>query len=81
MTNWTGSYSNGFESIIFTKVDVDQQNDVAVEQGVDALPTFYFFNGDKRYGELRGADPEGLDAALRKLDAAWRYGWVTEVAG
>ena len=50
-------------SAIFAKVDVDENEEVAAECRITAMPTFKAFQGAKQVAELKGAD----EAALRKM--------------
>ncbi|KAK5988084.1 Thioredoxin Asp f 29 [Cladobotryum mycophilum] len=50
----------------FYKFDVDEIPKLAEELGVRAMPTFYFFNGGNKVGDMVGADPRGLAAHLTK---------------
>ncbi|KAE8137370.1 thioredoxin-like protein [Aspergillus pseudotamarii] len=49
-----------FSSIKFVKVDVDQQEDIAQEVGIRAMPTFMAFKNGNKIDELVGANPGDL---------------------
>lgn len=44
----------------FYKLDVDEVTSVAAELGVRAMPTFYFFKGGEKVGEVVGANPKAI---------------------
>ena len=53
-----------YPHVAFVKVDVDQQQDIAQQQGVKAMPTFKFFVAGQMVDEMRGANPQGLEAKV-----------------
>ncbi|EAW10376.1 thioredoxin-like protein 1 [Aspergillus clavatus NRRL 1] len=53
--------------ITFTKVNVDQQQEIARAYGVTAMPTFIVFQQGRPISTVRGADPKALSDAVRKL--------------
>ncbi|GAQ08063.1 thioredoxin-like protein 1 [Aspergillus lentulus] len=53
--------------ITFTKVNVDEQQDIAHAYGVTAMPTFIVFQQGRPISTVRGADPKALSDAVRKL--------------
>ncbi|KFY00093.1 hypothetical protein V495_00684 [Pseudogymnoascus sp. VKM F-4514 (FW-929)] len=59
-------YSNQFPNAHFIKVDVDDVPDVAQELGIRAMPTFIFFKKGEKAGEVVGANPPALLAAITK---------------
>ncbi|CAG8949145.1 hypothetical protein HYFRA_00004767 [Hymenoscyphus fraxineus] len=62
-------YSDEFPSIHFVKIDVDEVPDVAQELGVRAMPTFLIFKDGEKVGEVVGANPQVLRAAVEKIAA------------
>ena len=52
-----------FPHVTFAKVDVDENQETAMECGVSAMPTFKAYAAGKEVGMVRGAD----EAALRDL--------------
>lgn len=59
-------FSEEFPGAHFVKVDVDEVPDVAQELGVRAMPTFIVFKGGEKVGEVVGANPKALLAAIQK---------------
>jgi thioredoxin 1 len=47
-------------------VDVDEVPDVAQELGIRAMPTFIIFKGGEKVGEVVGANPPAVKAAIQK---------------
>ncbi|KAF2215116.1 hypothetical protein CERZMDRAFT_116671 [Cercospora zeae-maydis SCOH1-5] len=50
--------------IIFAKVNVDNQRDVAAIYGISAMPTFLVLKGSKVVETVRGANPTALRSAI-----------------
>jgi len=50
----------------FYSVDVDIAEDVAADQGISAMPTFFYFKGGKKVDELVGASTDQLKALINK---------------
>jgi thioredoxin 1 len=50
----------------FYKVDVDEQEQIAAEVGIRAMPTFAVFHKGNKVNELVGANPQGLEILLAK---------------
>lgn len=50
--------------IVFAKVDVDEAEDVAADQKIQAMPTFKFFKNGQQVAEMMGADLAKLTALL-----------------
>ena len=48
--------SNTVGTVTFLKVDVDEAEDVAQSQGIQAMPTFKFFKDGSMVAEMMGAD-------------------------
>ncbi|KAE8321332.1 thioredoxin-like protein [Aspergillus sergii] len=55
-----------FSSIKFVKVNVDEQEDISQQCGIRAMPTFKVFQDGQPLDELTGANPQGLEALVRK---------------
>ncbi|KAL7412115.1 thioredoxin-like protein [Mrakia frigida] len=56
-----------FEDVDFYKVDVDEQEEVAAEVNVRAMPTFLIFYKGQKIESVTGASPPKLTAALKGL--------------
>jgi len=54
-----------YPQVIFLKVDVDQCQETASEQGVSAMPTFIFYRNKAKVDTLQGADIDGLVAKIK----------------
>ncbi|CZT44353.1 probable thioredoxin [Rhynchosporium secalis] len=50
--------------ITFTKVNVDNQQEIAQKYGVRAMPTFMIFKSGSTINTIRGADVRGLTTAI-----------------
>ncbi|TRM66245.1 thioredoxin-like protein [Schizophyllum amplum] len=59
-----------YSSIEYYKVDVDQQDQIAQEVGVRAMPTFLAFKNGEKIGSTVGANPSGLENLLKQVVAA-----------
>lgn len=53
--------------ITFTKVNTDEQKDIVQTYNISAMPTFLIFKAGRETKRIRGADPKGLDAAVKQL--------------
>ena len=62
------SLSDEYEGIGFGKIDIDDNQDAAVEYQISSVPTFVFFDGKEKYGQFSGADQNQLEAVLKDLD-------------
>jgi len=60
-------FSEEFPSVHFTKIDVDEVPDVAQELGIRVMPTFIIFKGEEKVGEVLGANPKALQAAIEEI--------------
>jgi thioredoxin 1 len=52
---------------VFLKVDVDKAKDAAQEYGASSLPTFILFHRSTIQQTIKGADADGLTAAVSAL--------------
>lgn len=59
--------STRYPKATFLKVDVDQCQQTAQEQGVSAMPTFIFYRNKVKVDMMRGADASMLEEKLKKL--------------
>lgn len=55
-----------YDDVVFVKVDVDENNDVAELCEVSAMPTFQCFKGGNKVAALVGAAPEALEDLVTK---------------
>ncbi|CBQ73672.1 probable TRX2-thioredoxin II [Sporisorium reilianum SRZ2] len=55
------------EKIGFFKVDVDTQEKIAQEVGIQAMPTFVFFNKGQPVKKVVGANPGALQEAISSV--------------
>jgi thioredoxin 1 len=53
----THTTAGGF---VFVKVNVDEQNEIAAQYGIQAMPTFLLFKDGKKVEEVKGANPPVL---------------------
>lgn len=53
--------------ITFTKVDTDAQKEIARTYNISAMPTFLIFKAGRETKRIRGADPKGLNEAVKQL--------------
>ncbi|KAF2009971.1 thioredoxin-domain-containing protein [Aaosphaeria arxii CBS 175.79] len=58
-------YSKAYPEARFYKLDVDEVPDVAQELGIRAMPTFLLFKNGDKVGEVVGANPKALEAAIK----------------
>lgn len=54
-----------YSAASFARLDVDKLKDVAQECGIQAMPTFMFFKNGQKVDEIKGADPQGLEARIK----------------
>jgi thioredoxin 1 len=59
-------FSEEYPQAKFFKVDVDEVNDVAMELGIRAMPTFLLFKNGEKVGEVVGANEKALEAAIKQ---------------
>lgn len=57
--------SDEYPTARFYKLDVDNVPDVAQELGIRAMPTFVLFKNGEKVGEVVGANPKALEAAIK----------------
>ena len=58
-------FSDTYPSAKFYKLDVDEVPEVAQELGIRAMPTFLLFKNGEKVGEVVGANPKALEAAIQ----------------
>ncbi|BDA44390.1 Thioredoxin [Coccomyxa sp. Obi] len=59
--------STKYPSVVFLKVDVDQNEAVAGECGISAMPTFQVYKDGKKIQEMVGASKDNLEALVEAL--------------
>ena len=59
-------FSDTYSNARFYKLDVDEVPDVAQELGIRAMPTFLLFKNGEKIGEVVGANPKALEAAIQQ---------------
>jgi thioredoxin-like negative regulator of GroEL len=50
---------------MFLIVNTVECEEIAVAQGIDALPTFQFFKDGKQVGEFKGSDSAAVEKEIR----------------
>ncbi|KAK4968748.1 Thioredoxin amt13 [Elasticomyces elasticus] len=60
--------SDTYTDVRFYKLDVDEVPDVAQELGIRAMPTFVLFKDGEKVGEVVGANPKALEAAIQQYN-------------
>jgi len=58
--------SNEMTDVVFLKVDVDENEEIATEYKVSAMPTFMFFKDGKKIDEFAGANENKLKELIAK---------------
>ena len=58
-------FSDNYTDARFYKLDVDEVPEVAQELSVRAMPTFLLFKDGEKVGEVVGANPSALEAAIK----------------
>jgi thioredoxin 1 len=57
-------FSKDYPDVRFYKLDVDQVTNVASGLGVSAMPTFFFFRGGEKVGEVVGAKLSAIKVCI-----------------
>ncbi|KAJ5159912.1 uncharacterized protein N7482_006916 [Penicillium canariense] len=55
--------------IKFYKIDVDELNELAAENGISAMPTFQFYKGGEVINTVQGADQRRIMEAVATIAA------------
>ncbi|KAF2842810.1 DUF1000-domain-containing protein [Patellaria atrata CBS 101060] len=55
--------------VTFTKVNVDEQTQIAQQYGISSIPTFMIFKNGQEAAKIRGAKAKDLSDAVKKLAA------------
>ncbi|GAB6022345.1 Thioredoxin-2 [Chamberlinius hualienensis] len=59
--------SQVYTDVVFLKVDVDENDEVAATYKISCMPTFAFFKNGKLVHEFSGANEEMLKSTVEKL--------------
>ncbi|KAL3810906.1 hypothetical protein ACHAXA_008756 [Cyclostephanos tholiformis] len=59
--------SKEFPNVIFVKVDVDAQQGIMQECGINCMPTFQYYKGGVKVDEVVGANVQSLRAKVQSL--------------
>eukprot|EP01138_Halocafeteria_seosinensis_P014252 gb/GECG01014551.1/.p1 GENE.gb/GECG01014551.1/~~gb/GECG01014551.1/.p1 ORF type:complete len:167 (+),score=20.82 gb/GECG01014551.1/:1-501(+) len=55
------------DRISFLKIDVDENEQLAANAGIQAVPTFQLFNGGKKIDTVQGADKDAVTQKIESL--------------
>lgn len=58
-----------FLQIVFAKIDVDVNEDLASRYSIRAVPTFHIFVNGKKVNEVMGSNTKALEAVIEELSA------------
>jgi len=61
--------SKEFTNVVFLKVNVDDNTEVAEELGISAMPTFLMFKNSSKVDELVGANEGKLREMIQKYNS------------
>ena len=59
--------SNKYPEVGFGKIDVDDNQDAAMEFQISAVPTFVFSKGGEAVNKFSGADKDQLEKLVQEL--------------
>jgi len=62
--------SDKYKAVAFGKIDIDENQDAAMEYQISSVPTFVFDNGNGKCGQFSGADKAQLESVVKDLDRA-----------
>lgn len=62
--------SDKYTDVAFGKIDIDDNQDAAMEYQITSVPTFIFFNGKDKHGQFSGADQAQLESVIKTLGEA-----------
>ena len=54
------NFENEYQGVIFSKVDVDQNVDTAMELNIRSVPTVIIYDGEKIVNRSQGAQPDNF---------------------
>jgi len=52
------------DTVVFLKVDVDENEDIAAEQNIASMPTFVYFKNSTRVADFSGANATKLEELI-----------------
>ncbi|KAI8885495.1 DUF1000-domain-containing protein [Backusella circina FSU 941] len=55
-----------YREVVFAKIDTDEAKEVASACKVASLPTFQFYKGGNKVGEMKGANPQQLEGMVKQ---------------
>jgi len=70
-------YSNEYPEVVFLKVDVDDNRELAEKYSIRAMPTFYFMKKGVKVDELQGADSNALGSKIEQHQVKKPKSWGT----
>jgi len=59
--------SEQLSDVVFLKVDVDEDEDLAQEYEIQAMPTFFFIKNGVKVGSVTGANMEAIQSKIDEL--------------
>jgi hypothetical protein len=65
--------SEEFPGVVFTKIDVDANAEAAEQCGIQAMPTFQFYKGGQKVGEMKGANESALRVSFLRQQRFSEY--------
>ena len=60
------AFSQKYTNVTFAECDVDKAQEVAAKYSISAMPTFIFLKKGVKVDMVRGADPNALEAAIKR---------------
>merc|ERR1711977_148922 len=58
------AFAEKYPDVVFIKVDVDENEEVAAECGISAMPTFHYYKNKTKVDELVGASEASLEEKI-----------------
>merc|ERR1712223_858384 len=59
--------------VLFLKVDVDESEEIAGKEGIQAMPTFIFYKNGTRIEDFAGADQDRIQIPLQSIHKHLKY--------
>ncbi|GBG80466.1 hypothetical protein CBR_g30929 [Chara braunii] len=57
--------NNDYPLVKFLKIDVDENQDLALSEGIQSVPTFRFIKAGRQVSEIKGANALSLEATVK----------------